>query len=89
MNRRLAIGLGGVAALVALVGCASLSPAPPVIAVKQVCVPIKEYTPAEQKAAGAALAALEPTNPLIGFVLDYKAMRDMDRVCIASTQGKP
>ena len=89
MNRHVAIGLGGVAALVALVGCASLSPAPPVIAVKQVCLPQIIYSPAQEKAAAAALAALSPDNPLVALITDYGAVRAANRSCLASTQGKP
>lgn len=69
-------------------GCATSPLAPPVIAVKQVCVPLKDYSRAEQAAAGKALAALDPTNPLVAFMEDYSALRSADRACIATTKGK-
>ena len=84
MNRHTAIGLAWVGFLT-LTAC--VTTAPPVIAVKQVCVPLKAYSPAEQAAAGKALAALDPTNPLVAFMEDYSALRSADRACLASTKG--
>lgn len=89
MDRHTIIGLWGVAGLVMLTSCASLAPASPPVAVKQVCLPLKTYSTADQKAASAALAALDPANPLVAFMEDYSALRSADRACLASTQGNP
>ena len=63
-----------------LSGCATTNP--PVVAVKTMCLPLKAYTPEEQKAAAQALAALPPDSPILGMIEDYKAMRDSDRACL-------
>lgn len=68
-------------------GCATSPLAPPVIAVKQVCLPQVQYSPEQQKAAADALAALTPDNPLVAFIADYGAVRRANLACIASTQG--
>jgi hypothetical protein len=67
-------------ALLVLSGCAAINP--PVVAVKTMCLPLKAYTPEEQKAAAQAISALPPDSPIVGMVEDYKAMRDSDRACL-------
>lgn len=84
MNHHLVTGLAWVA-LLTLTACATT--APPVIAVKRVCLPQIAYSPAQEKAAAAALAALPPDSPLVALVADYGAVRAANRSCIASTQG--
>lgn len=76
--------------LLALTACNSIPSVPvPTVAVQVQCLPLKDYTLAEQQAAGAALAALQPTNPLVAFMGDYGAMRAADRACMASNTAKP
>lgn len=46
-----------------------------------VCVPAKAYTPAEEKALAAAIAALPANSPLGGAMVDYGHMRAAARAC--------
>ena len=77
MRRVATLAILAVAA-VGLASCQTLT------AVQLTCLPLKTYTPAEQKALADAMAALDPTSPLIGLAGDYSAMRDADRACVAA-----
>lgn len=71
-----------------LAGCASAPvisarPAPEVV-VKTVCPPIRSYSPDQQKALGAAVAALPADSPLVGAMADYGAIRAAVRACAAN-----
>jgi hypothetical protein len=52
------------------------------VAVSTKCVPLKPYTPAQEAAAAAQLATLDPGSPVATMITDYKRMRDADRACI-------
>lgn len=60
-----------------LAGCATTPPPTPVTVTA--CLPMAVYSPAQEKAAGDALAALPPANPLATFMADYGALRAADR----------
>jgi hypothetical protein len=66
------------AAGLALAACAHIPTA------KQVCLPMRAYTAAQQMALADALASLPATSPISGVVGDYIAMRDADRACLAA-----
>lgn len=50
---------------------------------------MKAYAPAQEQAMGAALKALDASNPLVGFVVDAIAMRDANKAVCATTGAKP
>jgi hypothetical protein len=56
----------------------------PAAAPQVVCLPLKQYDPAEQKAMAAQLQTLPSTSPVAMAMVDYLAMRDADRACQAS-----
>lgn len=68
-----------------LIGCATrpaqLPPPAPVSA--PVCLPLKAYTPDQQKALAAQLKTIPADSPLAQAIVDYERMRDSDRaVCL-------
>lgn len=65
-----------------LSGCAT-APVPQLIppATTVVCLPVKTYSPDEQRAISTALASLPANSPLIGVIADYEGMRDAARAC--------
>ena len=48
------------------------------------CLPMKDYSAAEQEALAAALAPLPADSVIVQFVIDYGAMRAANRACIAN-----
>lgn len=70
-----------------LAGCATA--APPVISaapaaqvvVRAVCPPLRSYSPAQEKALGAAVAALPADSPLVAAIADYGSLRAAVRAC--------
>lgn len=56
-------------------GCATHPAAVPA------CPPVKAYSAAQEKALGAAVAALPPDSPLVGAMADYGAERAALRAC--------
>jgi len=85
----IAASLSAVAFVV--VGCAQTMTSPPVISaraapevvVKVVCPPLKTYSAEQQKALGAAVAALPADSPLVSAIVDYAALRAAVRACAA------
>lgn len=61
--------------------CAALSACAHDVALQSVCPPVKTYTPAEQKALAAELAALPPGSALGSAIVDYGRLRDASRAC--------
>ena len=64
--------------------CASLAACATTPAVKVVCLPLKSYSPQEQAALGAELAGLPAGSMLARAMIDYEALRDADRACLAA-----
>jgi hypothetical protein len=67
------------AAVGSLQGCATQPaklPAPTPVAT---CLPLKAYTPDQQKQAAAELAKLPNGSMIAQMVIDYGALRDVDR----------
>lgn len=64
-----------------LAGCGTTPVTPPA---KAICVPLGNVTPAQQKAADAALQAMSPDQraALLPLLEDWIAMRDADRACL-------
>jgi len=62
-----------------LCGCASTEPG--ATSAAAICPPVKAYAKAEQAALAEAIAALSPSNPLIGAMLDYGRLRAAARAC--------
>ena len=56
----------------------------PAVTVTVSCPPLKTYALADERALGAAVAALPPGSPLIGAMADYGALRAADRACRAA-----
>lgn len=84
------LAIAGVYGACILAGCGhdpqplpSPPPPPPVVTVKAVCPSVKIYSAADQAALAGALAALPPTSPLVGAMVDYKNLRDRLRACNA------
>jgi len=48
------------------------------------CLPLANYTKAQEAALADAVEALPRGSPLIGFIGDYGAMRDADRACLGT-----
>lgn len=67
--------LAGTLALLAW-GCATP-------AIRSQCLPMKDYSAAQQQALAAALAAVAPDSPLVGAMADYGALRAANRACAA------
>lgn len=71
----------------AITSCASIEPpatsggSAAQVVVKIVCPPIPTYTPTQERALGAAVAALPATSPLVGAMADYGAVRAAVRAC--------
>ena len=68
----------------ALCGCAT-----PTVDVQVQCLPLKEYTPAQQQQLTAALAMMSmkpgPSTAILSeIIIDYERMRDADRACMAA-----
>jgi hypothetical protein len=74
------------AALASLCGCVNVR-----VASQPVCLPQVAYNADQEKAFGTALAALNPDNPLVTFVVDSIAMRQANKaVCdVMGGQSKP
>lgn len=75
-----------VLALIALCGCAT----PPPIDVRIQCLPLANYTPAQDTEYNAELHALEASGKYptaIQYLGDFYAMRSADRACMAG--GRP
>lgn len=53
----------------------------PAAAITTTCLPLKTYSPAEQKALAEQLATIPKGSPLDLAMQDYGAMRDADRAC--------
>ena len=53
----------------------------------KLCVIVKTYTPAEEKALADAVSALPATNPVITAMGDYRRMREDGRACIAKAKN--
>lgn len=70
-------------ASLALSGCAT-KPAPLPSVSAPVCLPLKAYDPATQKAMADQLKSLPPESPVALAMLDYLRMRDADRACLNS-----
>lgn len=70
--------------LASLTACATQPKPQPVAAVS--CLPLKAYTPAEQKALADRLRKESPDSPLAQAMVDYGKLRDADRACLASRQ---
>lgn len=71
------------AALYGAAGCATRpAPIPPVAA--PVCLPMRSYSPAEQKALADQLETLPQDSPVSRAFIDYERLRDADRACQAS-----
>lgn len=74
-----------------LTGCATAAPAvissqpATVTVVKVSCPPLKDYSAAQEKALGAAVAELMAGSPLIQAMTDYAALRAAIRACGASS----
>ena len=68
-----------------LAACATQGP--PTVAVQTVCVPLKAYTPAQEKSLATAVQSLPADSPLVGAMEDFGAMRSADRSCISSSKG--
>lgn len=74
-----------------LTGCATAAPAvissqpATVTVVKVACIPMKDYSAAEEKALGAAVAELMAGSLLIQAMTDYAALRAEIRACAASS----
>lgn len=71
-------------AVALLTACATKAPAPPVVTVE--CLPLTNYTAAQQKALAAALDPLPGDSPIIAAMADLGALRAADRACMASTK---
>lgn len=71
--------------LVATYGCAS---APPTNSVLVQCIPLKTWSDAEQDHLRLEYDALPPAAKMRLAFMDYIAMRDADKACKTSTQGK-
>ena len=52
------------------------------------CIPLVSYSAEQQKALAAALVVIDPSNPLVGAMVDYGQMRAADRACIAHNTFK-
>jgi hypothetical protein len=65
-----------------LIGAAMLAGCATTPAVRSQCLPLKTYTPAQEKALADALAALPADSPLAGAMADYGALRAADRACL-------
>lgn len=71
--------------MLAIPSCA----ATPIAVSKVECPPLKTYAPADQAALGVELAKLPADSPLAAAMLDYQAMRDADRACMAQNTPSP
>lgn len=49
------------------------------------CLPMRDYTPAEQRQAEEELRALPQNSEIAKFVVDYGAMRAANRACRAAS----
>jgi len=67
-----------------LTSCAETTPIPDV---KIVCLPLTNYTLAQQAALSKELKQLAPDSTVNEFIIDYERMRDADRACLSSTPG--
>lgn len=67
-----------------LASCALLAACGTVPAAKTICLPLKPYTPTEQAALAAQVAALPVGSDLIAAMIDYSHMRDADRACLGA-----
>ena len=65
-----------------LAGCATMPPTPTVAT--RVCIPVVEYTPAQEQALAIALEDLAGGSPLVTAMTDYGAMRAAARAACAS-----
>lgn len=67
----------------ALVGCTTT----PTVDIRTQCLPLVDYALPDQQEFGREVAALDPVKDkqVIRFLGDYHAMRDADKVCIASS----
>lgn len=83
-------------ASIGLQGCfgnaSDLPPAPSLsikpVDLKPICGQVKIYSPAESAALAAALEHLDPHNPLVAAIGDYRRMREEARACQASAGSK-
>lgn len=66
-----------------LVGCKTVSPV-----VTVTCLPMADYTPAQEQAVAEEILALPPEDAdLILMFNDYAVLRAADRACEASNPG--
>jgi hypothetical protein len=68
------------AAGLVLAGCAHMD------AVKSHCLPQRAWSAADEKAVGQALTLLPGDSPLTDVVIDWMAMRDANRACLAASK---
>lgn len=71
--------LVGAGAALTLVACAATT------TVQVICLPMVQYSPAEQQQLARELTSLPSTSILHRVVADYLAFRDADRACLATS----
>ena len=77
--------ISAIGALLLLAACASANPGQSTS--KDICPPVKVYTPAEQTAVAGELDKVDqliPGNHIRSFVDDYGTLRAMARACAAA-----
>lgn len=74
-----------ISALVVLLvaGCITQPTPQPTIAVA--CIPLRDYSPDDQKVLATAVSQLPATSPLVSAMEDYGSMRAADRACLAAS----
>lgn len=72
------MALTGLALVAGLSACAHV--AEPVAT----CLPLRAYTPQQQQQLATALGGLPGGSIILDAMVDYSAMRDADRACLAT-----